>query len=120
MRADILLVAARTGSKGSQGISLFAVPGNAAGLSRKPLDKTGWLCSDTAEIAFDDVRLPADALLGEENKGWRLDHFLAKALPELSRSRLQGLIARGLVEIVAIARDQGFEPLGPPRQRGKP
>jgi 23S rRNA pseudouridine1911/1915/1917 synthase len=34
----------------------------------------------------------------EENKGWRLDHFLAKALPELSRSRLQGLIARGLVE----------------------
>jgi len=72
MRADILLVAARTGSKGSQGISLFAVPGNAAGLSRKPLDKTGWLCSDTAALFFDDVFLPHDALVGELNRGFPL------------------------------------------------
>jgi 23S rRNA pseudouridine1911/1915/1917 synthase len=35
---------------------------------------------------------------GDENKGWRLDHFLARSIPELSRSRLQGLIARGMVE----------------------
>lgn len=72
MRADLLLVAARTGAKGSQGISLFAVPGDAKGLSRQPLDKTGWLCSDTAALFFDDVYLPHDALVGEINRGFQL------------------------------------------------
>jgi acyl-CoA dehydrogenase len=69
---DILIVAARTDpeTKGSRGISLFIVERTTPGISVTKLDKHGWLCSDTAEIAFDDVRVPARNLLGEENKGF--------------------------------------------------
>ena len=49
----------------------------------------------------------------EANKGWRLDHFLARALPELSRSRLQALIAQGLVE-------REGRKIGDPNHRVKP
>jgi alkylation response protein AidB-like acyl-CoA dehydrogenase len=69
---DILIVAARTdpGAKGSRGISLFIVERNTPGVSVTKLDKHGWLCSDTAEIAFQDVRIPFANLLGEENRGF--------------------------------------------------
>ncbi|MBR0875000.1 acyl-CoA dehydrogenase family protein [Bradyrhizobium tropiciagri] len=69
---DILIVAARTDSqaKGSRGISLFIVERNTPGISASKLDKHGWLCSDTAELGFQDVRVPAENLLGEENKGF--------------------------------------------------
>jgi acyl-CoA dehydrogenase len=69
---DILIVAARTDSaaKGSRGISLFIVERTTPGISATKLDKHGWLCSDTAEIAFQDVRVPAENLLGEENRGF--------------------------------------------------
>ena len=75
MRADWITVAVRTseaGSKGSSGISLLLVPGNSAGLSRTRLDKMGWLCSDTAHLRFDGVRVPARYLLGEEGAGFRI------------------------------------------------
>jgi acyl-CoA dehydrogenase len=36
----------------------------------RALDKTGWLCSDTAELVFEDCRIPAQNLLGEENRGF--------------------------------------------------
>jgi acyl-CoA dehydrogenase len=77
---DIIIVAARTdaSAKGSRGISLFIVEAGTPGLkvSRK-LDKTGWLCSDTAELSFDDCRIPAENLLGEENRGFYaiMDNF---------------------------------------------
>ncbi|GGC74885.1 acyl-CoA dehydrogenase family protein [Chelatococcus reniformis] len=69
---DLLIVAARTdpGAKGSRGISLFIVERNLPGITATKLDKHGWLCSDTAELGFVDVRVPADALLGEENRGF--------------------------------------------------
>src|SRR4030095_5678793 len=69
---DILIVAARTdpSAKGSRGISLFIVERNTPGISVTKLEKHGWLCSDTAEIAFQDVRIPAENLLGEENRGF--------------------------------------------------
>ncbi|WP_246729405.1 acyl-CoA dehydrogenase family protein [Bradyrhizobium sp. BR2003] len=69
---DLLIVAARTDphAKGSRGISLFIVERNTPGITATKLDKHGWLCSDTAEIAFQDVRVPAENLLGEENKGF--------------------------------------------------
>jgi alkylation response protein AidB-like acyl-CoA dehydrogenase len=69
---DILIVAARTdpAAKGSRGISLFIVERTTPGISVTKLDKHGWLCSDTAEIAFQDVRIPAENLLGEENRGF--------------------------------------------------
>ena len=74
MRADWITVAVRTGeagSKGAGGISMLLVPGDSAGLSRTRLDKMGWLCSDTAHLRFDSVRVPARYLLGEEGSGFR-------------------------------------------------
>jgi acyl-CoA dehydrogenase len=47
------------------------VPGDSKGLSRRRLDKMGWLCSDTAQLYFDQVRVPARFLLGEEGTGFR-------------------------------------------------
>lgn len=74
MRADWITVAVRTGepgSRGSGGISMLLVPGHSAGLSRSALAKMGWLCSDTAHLRFDNVRVPARYLLGAEGDGFR-------------------------------------------------
>ena len=60
------------GGKGSAGISMLLIPGHSAGLSRTRLDKMGWLCSDTAHLRFDNVRVPARYLLGEEGAGFRI------------------------------------------------
>lgn len=72
MRADHYLVAARTGGPGASGVSLFLVDRDAPGFSRTPLKKTGWWSSDTAALYFDDVFVPHDRLVGEENGGFAL------------------------------------------------
>jgi acyl-CoA dehydrogenase len=72
IRADYILLAARTGGPGASGLSLFLVDGNTAGLTRKPLKKTGWWCSDTAELFFDNCLVPLNRLIGPENKGFSL------------------------------------------------
>ncbi|MCX7240145.1 MAG: acyl-CoA dehydrogenase family protein [Burkholderiales bacterium] len=74
MRADWFTVAVRTdpGNKGPMGISMLMVPGDASGLSRSPLKKMGWLCSDTAQLRFDGVRVPARYLVGEEGAGFKM------------------------------------------------
>ena len=75
VRADYLTVAVRTGeacSKGAGGVSMIVVPGDASGVSRSPLAKMGWWCSDTAHIRFDNVRVPAANLLGEEGGGFKI------------------------------------------------
>lgn len=75
LRADWIMVAVRTGdagSRGAGGISMILVPGDAKGLSRTKLDKMGWWCSDTAHLRFDNVRVPAGHLLGEENAGFKI------------------------------------------------
>jgi acyl-CoA dehydrogenase len=70
VHADLLFVAARTGS-GRHEISMFAVERDTPGLSvGRALDKTGWRCSDTAELHFDGCRIPAGHLLGEEGRGF--------------------------------------------------
>jgi acyl-CoA dehydrogenase len=61
----------RGGHQGSGGLSLLLVPGDSRGLSRTRLDKMGWLCSDTAQLRFDGVRVPARYLLGEEGAGFK-------------------------------------------------
>jgi len=72
MRADWITLAVRTGeAKGARDISLLLVPGDSAGLSRTRLDKMGWLCSDTAHLRFDGVRVPARYLLGAEGAGFK-------------------------------------------------
>lgn len=73
MRADWITVAVRTGEeRGARGLSLLLVPGDAAGLGRTRLAKMGWWCSDTAQLHFDNVRVPARYLLGEEGAGFRM------------------------------------------------
>jgi acyl-CoA dehydrogenase len=74
MRCDWLTLAVRTGeqSKGASGISMLLVPCEAPGISRTRLDKMGWLCSDTSHLRFDNVRVPASHLLGEEGAGFRM------------------------------------------------
>jgi acyl-CoA dehydrogenase len=73
VHGDIYIVAARTDpeAKGSRGISLFIVDKDNPGLKvTRQFDKHGWRSSDTAELFFDDLKLPADGLLGEEGKGF--------------------------------------------------
>lgn len=73
VRADYFVLAARTRPEGSHhGLSFFIVDSDRPGIARRPLEKLGWHASDTAEIALDDVELPADALLGEEHRGFYL------------------------------------------------
>lgn len=70
-RADFVTTAVRTGDAGAGGISLVVVPTDTPGftVSRK-LDKMGWLCSDTAELFYDDVRVPVSNLIGAENSAF--------------------------------------------------
>ncbi|HEY0882737.1 MAG TPA: acyl-CoA dehydrogenase family protein [Archangium sp.] len=72
VRADYVIVAAKTDpSKGHKGLSMFLVDKGTPGFTvSKKLKKLGWRASDTAELSFDDVKLPADALLGEEGNGF--------------------------------------------------
>jgi acyl-CoA dehydrogenase/citronellyl-CoA dehydrogenase len=69
--ADLLVVAARTGEAGRGGLTLFLVERGTPGLGfGSPLPKMGWHSSDTREVLLDDVELPADAVLGTENRGF--------------------------------------------------
>jgi acyl-CoA dehydrogenase len=70
-RADFFTVAVRTGGEGARGISLLLVERDLPGVGvSAPLRKMGWLCSDTAELRFDEVRVPAGNLIGAENEGF--------------------------------------------------
>ena len=71
VRADFVTVAVRTGDPGWGGISLLVVPRDAPGFAvARRLEKMGWLCSDTAELAFTDCRVPAANLVGAEGTGF--------------------------------------------------
>ncbi len=70
MRADFFATAVRTGGEGPAGISMMLLEGDMDGLDRTKLDKMGWLASDTATLYFDDVRVPVDNLITEENAGF--------------------------------------------------
>jgi acyl-CoA dehydrogenase len=74
MRADWLTVAVRTepASRGAAGISMLLVPGDLPGIRRTRLAQMGWQCSDTAQLHFDGVRVPARYLLGAEGEGFRI------------------------------------------------
>jgi acyl-CoA dehydrogenase len=70
--ADLYFVAAKTDpAAGSKGISIFIVEKGMPGFSvGRKLEKMGWRSSDTAELVFDGCRVPAENLLGEENRGF--------------------------------------------------
>lgn len=71
-QCDLAVVAARTDpTKGAKGISLFVLESTDEGFSKgKPLDKVGQPESDTSELFFENVRLPADRVLGPEGMGF--------------------------------------------------
>jgi acyl-CoA dehydrogenase len=115
--ADLFVVFARSNpeEKGGRGISSFVVDSSTPGVTVGPKDKKmGQSGAWTAEVFFDDVRVPADALIGEEGRGY------AKALTVLSRGRLHiaalcvGMAQRVLDESVAYAATakQGGAPIG--------
>lgn len=91
IHADLVIVAAITDpGKGAKGTSLFLVDASLAGFEKgKKIEKIGQHASDTAELFFQDVRLPAEALLGELNKGFVI------MMQELPRERL-GIAAQAV------------------------
>lgn len=74
MRADYFSVAVRTNPeiKGAGGISLLLIERERAGFSRTELKKMGWWASDTAQLHFDNCRVPATNLIGAEGQGFRI------------------------------------------------
>jgi acyl-CoA dehydrogenase len=71
--ADVVFIAAKTNPdvKGSRGLSIFAVETGTEGFSAsRALDKMGWHASNTAELVLDDVWVPGEHLVGEENRGF--------------------------------------------------
>src|SRR3954467_11434937 len=115
--ADLFVVFARSdpAERGGRGISSFVVDARTPGVTVGPKDrKMGQAGAWTAEVFLDDVRVPADALIGEEGRGY------AKALTVLSRGRLHiaalcvGMAQRVLDESVAYAATakQGGAPIG--------
>ena len=94
--ADVVIVVARTTPEGgAKGTSLFVVDTSMEGFSKgKRLKKVGMKAQDTAELFFDNVRLPAGNLLGEEHRGF------AYLMQELPWERLQ-------IAITAIASAEG-------------
>ncbi|MGA9326368.1 MAG: acyl-CoA dehydrogenase family protein, partial [Salegentibacter sp.] len=81
--SDYLVVAAKTDpGKGNKGMSIFIIDRETPGISATKLDKLGWRASDTAELAFDNVEIPAENLMGEEGKGFSyiMQHFAMERL----------------------------------------
>ena len=78
--ANLTMVAAKTDpAEGAKGISLFLVEGERAGYGKgRNLEKIGLHSADTSELFFDDVRIPAENLIGEEGQGFR---YLMQELP---------------------------------------
>jgi acyl-CoA dehydrogenase len=71
VRADFVTTAVRTGGPGHRGLSLLVVERGTPGFEvTRKLEKLGWHCSDTAELAYTDVRVPAENLVGEEGSGF--------------------------------------------------
>lgn len=82
-RADFVTVAARTSDTGHEGISLFVVERGTPGFTvTRALDKMGWHSSDTAELSLVDVRVPADRLVGEVDRGFYqiMDQFASERI----------------------------------------
>jgi len=80
--SDYIIAAVRTGGPGPKGVSMVIIDRETPGISASKLKKMGWHASDTGEIHFDNVRIPAANLLGEEGKGFYyiMQHFASERL----------------------------------------
>lgn len=114
--ADYIVTACRTteGSKGNRGISMLAVPRSADGIHMTPLEKIGNNCLTSWDIAFEDVFVPEDGLLGDEGDGFK--HLMSTL--QFSRSgqaaNVVGQSQRAVDMAVAHVkeREQFGQPLG--------
>ncbi len=82
--SDFIIAVCRTDpkSKGAQGLSLLVIDRDMEGVSARKLEKLGWHASDTGEIAFDNVKVPVENLLGVEHAGffYIMEHFVSERL----------------------------------------
>ncbi|MEH6591003.1 MAG: acyl-CoA dehydrogenase family protein [Halioglobus sp.] len=95
MRANWVSTAVRTGGEGGSGVSMLLIPTDAEGFSRTELDrKQGWWASDTATLYFDNVRVPASYLIGEENQGFKviMTNFNAERMAMASGMEAMGRV----------------------------
>jgi acyl-CoA dehydrogenase len=107
MNASYFVIAARTGEAGLGGISLFFVDADTAGFTRTALArKMGWWSSDTATLYFDDCRIPASHLMGEENRGFLaiMNNFNYERL--FMCGQMLGMSRRVLEESIAYAGER--------------
>lgn len=108
LNCDLVVVVAKTDpNAGAKGISLILVEADRAGFRRgRKLDKMGQRAADTAELFFDDVRVPASNLLGEEGKGFS---YLMQELAQERFAIAIGAAARAeamLTETIAYVKDR--------------
>lgn len=83
VNSDYIVAAVKTDpSQRAKGISMMIIDRDLPGVSASKLDKLGWRASDTGEIAFDNVKVSADKLLGEEGQGffYIMHHFVSERL----------------------------------------
>ncbi|GIH64525.1 acyl-CoA dehydrogenase family protein [Microbispora siamensis] len=111
--ADVALVFARTGEPGHRGITAFLVPTDTPGLERRELHgKLGLRGQPTAELIFDAVRVPEQAVLGPEGKGFSI------ALAALAKGRMS--VAAGCVGLAQACLDAAVAYAKEREQFGKP
>ncbi len=105
--ADLVIVVARTSEQGGKGLSLFLVEADRPGFQRgRNLDKIGLHGADTSELFFDDVRVPAANLLGQEGGGFV---YLMRNLPQERLTiaiAAQAAAQRAFDEALAFVRDR--------------
>ncbi|MDR7085631.1 acyl-CoA dehydrogenase [Aeromicrobium panaciterrae] len=107
VRADFVTTAVRTGGEGYAGISLLVIDKGLPGFTvARPLRKMGWHCSDTAELSFDNVRVPASQVVGEADGGFVL--VMQQFVSERLGLAVQGYATaqRALDLAVAYARER--------------
>ena len=112
-RADFITLAVRTGEAGFGGISLLTFPTDVRGFSvSKKLDKIGNLSSDTAVLFFEDCRVPARYVLGEENEGFY--HIMTNFQGERLTAAIMAVSAMDHMLADAIRYGQEREAFGKP------
>ncbi|GAA1477242.1 acyl-CoA dehydrogenase family protein [Nocardioides aestuarii] len=118
VRADFVTTAVRTGGAGHAGISLLVVEKGTPGLTvDRALTKMGWHCSDTAELGYADVRVPAANLVGAENSGFAqiAEQFVVERIALAVHA--YGIAARSLELAAAYVRER--EAFGRPLVRNQ-